>query len=252
MKRHAFLLIGQSNMAGRGFMHEVEPISDPRLNVLRNGRWLRMYQPVNNDRSFSGVCLAESFALEYAQEHDVDAVGLIPCADGGTCLDQWVEGGLLYDHAVYQCKLAQRTSNIVGVLWHQGEADCAEDRYALYTEKFTRIMNALRRDLDLEGIPFLLGGLGSYFETGRYPQIKLRYLDINRQLEQIAADNPATGFVSAEGLGCNPDELHFSAQALREFGQRYYRVFTTLEDKTRVFPEKSDMDGAIRSSMELL
>ena len=248
---HAFLLIGQSNMAGRGFMNEAEPISDPRLKVLRNGRWQTMYRPVNNDRPFSGVCLAESFALVYAREHDVE-VGLIPCADGGTSLDQWVEGGLLYDHAVYQCKLAQRTANIVGVLWHQGEADCAEDRYALYTEKFTRIMNALRRDLDLEGIPFLLGGLGSYFESGKYEQIKKHYRDINLQLEQIAQEYPATGFVSAEGLGCNPDELHFSTKALWEFGLRYYQVFTTLEDKNRVFPEKSNMDGAIRSAMELL
>ena len=32
---HSFLLIGQSNMAGRGFMNEAEPISDPRLKVLR-------------------------------------------------------------------------------------------------------------------------------------------------------------------------------------------------------------------------
>ena len=248
---HSFLLIGQSNMAGRGFMNEAEPISDPRLKVLRNGRWQPLYRPVNNARPFSGVCLAESFALAYAQEHDVE-VGLIPCADGGTCLDQWAEGSLLYDHAVYQCRLAQRTSNIAGVLWHQGEGDCAEDRFGLYTEKFTKIMAALRRDLGLEDIPFLLGGLGSYFESGRYEQIRKRYRDVNQQLEQIANTTPMTGFVPAQGLGCNPDELHFSASALREFGLRYYQVFTTLEDKNRVFPEKSNMDGAIRSAMELL
>jgi len=45
-----------------------------------------MYRPVNNDRSFSGTCLAESFAKAYAEEHpDVD-VGIIPCADGGNFL----------------------------------------------------------------------------------------------------------------------------------------------------------------------
>ena len=74
---HAFLLIGQSNMAGRGFMDELEPVSNPRLKVLRNGRWQPMYRPVNNDRKFSGVCLAESFADAYSKTHDVD-VGLIP------------------------------------------------------------------------------------------------------------------------------------------------------------------------------
>ncbi|MBQ2401175.1 MAG: hypothetical protein II311_04070, partial [Lachnospiraceae bacterium] len=33
-------------------------------------------------------------------------------------------GELLYDHAVMQSKLAQRTSEIAGILWHQGESDC--------------------------------------------------------------------------------------------------------------------------------
>mgnify|MGYP000999236259 CR=1 FL=1 len=47
-------------------------------------------------------------------------VGLIPCADGGTSLDDWAVGGLLYDNAVFQAKLAQRTSELSGILWHQG------------------------------------------------------------------------------------------------------------------------------------
>ncbi len=248
---HSFLLIGQSNMCGRGFLNEAEPISNPRLFVLRNGRWQPMYRPVNNDRPFSGVCLAESFALEYAREHDVQ-VGLIPCADGGTSLDQWAEGSLLYDHAVYQARLAQRTSNIAGVLWHQGESDCGEGLYGLYEGKFTRIMAALRRDLGLEDIPFLLGGLGDYFASGRYEAICAHYRDVNAQLEKIAREQPHTGFVPAEGLAPNPDELHFSAQSLMEFGRRYYQIFRTLEDPNRIFPEKSNADGAIRSEMERL
>ena len=59
---HAFLMVGQSNMAGRGIASEVEPIQNRHIKVLRNGRWLPMYVPVNNDRSFSGISLAESFA----------------------------------------------------------------------------------------------------------------------------------------------------------------------------------------------
>jgi len=96
---HAFLIIGQSNMAGRGSLDEAEPLDtcEKRLKVLRNGRWQTMYRPVNNDRPFAGTCLAESFAKAYAEEHpDVD-VGIIPCADGGTYLDQWQENGLLFD-----------------------------------------------------------------------------------------------------------------------------------------------------------
>ena len=32
---HSFLMIGQSNMAGRGFKGEVEPIKNSRIKVLR-------------------------------------------------------------------------------------------------------------------------------------------------------------------------------------------------------------------------
>ena len=158
---HSFLLIGQSNMAGRGFAHEIEPICNDRLKVLRNGRWYPMYIPINCDRPFSGVSLAESFADAYARDHGVD-VGLIPCADGGTSLDHWRVGGLLYDHAVYQARLAARTSTIAGVLWHQGEADCSDSRYPFYQEKLQIILESLRKDIDLYDVPFLLGGLGEY------------------------------------------------------------------------------------------
>ena len=61
-----------------------------------------------------------------------------------------------------------------------------------------------------------------------------------------------TGFVSAEGLGANPDNLHFSAAALREFGNRYYDEFLKLENKNIVFFEKPDPDSAFSSGLELL
>jgi hypothetical protein len=35
----SFLMIGQSNMAGRGYLHEVKPIVNERIVMLRNGRW---------------------------------------------------------------------------------------------------------------------------------------------------------------------------------------------------------------------
>lgn len=246
---HSFLLIGQSNMAGRGFINEVEPIANKRLKVLRNGRWYPMYVPVNCDRPFAGVNLAESFADMYSKEHDVD-VGLIPCADGGTRIDQWRVGGLLYDHAIYQARLASRTSTIAGVLWHQGESDCTPERYPYYAEKLKVVMDSFRKDLDLYDVPFLLGGLGEYLPL--YADHLTNYVHINAALENYAKDNPMTGFVSAKGLKPNPDNLHFCAEALREFGLRYYREFQTLEDKNKVFVEKDDEFAAARTKMEML
>ena len=248
---HSILIIGQSNMGGRGFKDEVPPMINDKLYVLRNGRWRGIYVPVNPDRVTSGINLVESFADLYAKEHNVD-VGIIPCADGGTCLDQWQVGGLLFDHACYMAELASRTSTIAAVLWHQGESDCSEDRYPLYEDKLTVILDAFRKKLDLYDVPFLLGGLGDYLEFCERSDKFKNYIYVNEALERVADKNKMTAFVSAKGLGANPDNLHFSSKALREFGVRYYNEFVKIEDKNKVFTEKNTLDQAIRNDIEHL
>lgn len=248
---HSILIIGQSNMGGRGFKDEVKPILNDKLLVLRNGRWRPMYIPVNPDRVTSGINLAESFADLYAKDKGVE-VGIIPCADGGTSLDQWVPGGLLFDHACYMTLLAQRTSTVAAVLWHQGESDCSPERYPLYEEKLLKIIDAFRKKLGLYDVPFLLGGLGDYLRNYTSEFISKNYVHVNEALKCVAQKRERMGFVSAEGLGANPDNLHFSAAALREFGVRYYNEFLKHEDKSKIFEEKPSADLAIVNEIELL
>ena len=224
---HSFLLIGQSNMAGRGFRAEVPPFQNPRVFVQRMGRFQPFFHPVHSDRATAGVCLAESFADLYAKEQDTD-VGLIPCADGGTCLDQWMPGSVLFDHACAMAELASRASVIRGILWHQGEADCREHLYPQYEEKLTVILTALRERLGLTDVTVLLGGLGDFLANCTLADYLKNYPRVNAALQGTAAHLPHAAFVSAEGLTANPDNLHFNAASLREFGTRYYREFIRL------------------------
>ena len=257
---HSVLLIGQSNAGGRGFPSEVEPIpnDDGSIVVLRNGRWRKMYTPVNPDRVTSGVSLAESFAAAYRDDHpDVDKIGIIPCADGGSRLAQWEPGLLLYDHAVAMARLAQRTSNIVAVLWHQGEGDCYPERYPLYERNFRTILHALRRDLGLEDVPVLVGGLGQFlaeFQPANGGENVFRnYIHINDALKRVEKEEPLVSYVPATGLTSNADRMHFNASSLREFGLRYYRAFRGLEDRFRVWPEKptmADLEGSPNRLLE--
>ena len=248
---HSFLLIGQSNMAGRGFAEEALPVDVSNIKVLRNGRWWPFFRPVNPDRVTAGVCLAESFAERYAKEHGVE-VGLIPCADGGTRIDQWKRGSLLYDHALYSVKLAERTSTIAGILWHQGEADCSDALSAEYLPKLLEFVENIKEDTGLSDVPFILGGLGDYLLDYPPKGIFKNYPVINEAMRKVADSLPMTGFVSAEGLTPNPDNLHFSAPSLYEFGLRYYEEFDRLRDKNKVFAEKPQGDFAIRTEMEKL
>ena len=240
---HSFLLIGQSNMAGRGDIKEALPIDTEHIKVLRNGRWQPMFRPVNPDRAFSGVNLAESFAEAYARKYKVD-VGLIPCADGGTCLEQWSEGSLLYDNAVNQARLAARTSTIAGVLWHQGESDCADGLRDTYCKRFEKIMQAFRRDLSLYDVPFVLGGLGTFLGKCKDeddPWVKY-YPQINIELQKVVERNERTIFVSANGLTGKEDNLHFDAKSLYEFGLRYFEAFEKIKDLSKIFVEKNESD----------
>ncbi len=248
---HSFLLIGQSNMAGRGNIAQAHEIKTQNIQLFRSGRWTSFHRPVQPDRSFSGVNLAESFAEKYAQEHGV-TVGLIPCADGGTCLDQWQEGSLLYDNAVNCARLAQRTSTIAGVLWHQGESDCHDGRSGVYYEKLEKIFAALRRDLDLYDVPFILGGLGDFIEIYGEGSLAEGFKVVNPALERYASEHEMTGFADASGLKPNDDNLHFCSDALYEFGLRYYEEFRKLENKNKVFTEKATQDSAIRTQFDAL
>lgn len=238
---HSFLLIGQSNMAGRGFLKEAVDIDGKNVRVLRNGRWNFFYRPVNADRNMSGVCLAESFAQRYSEDHSDALVGLIPCADGGSSLAHWQPGEALFEHAVYMAKLAMRSSTIAGVLWHQGEGDCADGLWQNYKEKCEYIFESLRKELDLYDVPFIIGGLGDFLSIRAVEANKPQYVNyklLNSELEKMAESNDYIGFVSAEGLGANPDNLHFNSASLYEFGERYYNVFKQLENKDKIFTEK--------------
>ena len=228
----SYLLIGQSNMAGRGTIGDVPPIQNKSCLMLRCGRWQKMSEPINPDRSIfegsprSGICLGASFADEVAKATD-GRVGLIPCADGGTKLSQWMPGEVLYDHAVMMTKLAMRSSRLCGILWHQGESDCLkEERVRTYPDRFVEMITAMRRDLGAEDVPVLIGELSLLIDP-KYNRSE--YLGVmNENFAEISRRIPHCAVVSSKGLVLKEDGLHFDAPSLREFGKRYFEAYKTL------------------------
>lgn len=225
-KIQSFLMIGQSNMAGRGNIGDVEPINNRRCFMLRMGRWQKMSEPVNPDRPIngvefvSGVCLATSFADELSKKIN-SQIGLIPCADGGTKISQWQKGELLFDHAVYMSSLAMRTSEIKGILWHQGESDCdTDENVEAYKEKFINMIKALRTALKNEKLPVLIGELSEDLSDERWRTGK-RPARLNEIFRDIEKELPFCKVVPAKGLELKEDGIHFNAKSLRIFGERY-------------------------------
>ncbi|MBQ8163597.1 MAG: sialate O-acetylesterase [Clostridia bacterium] len=231
----SFLMIGQSNMAGRGDVSDIAPIESDSLLVLRMGRWQQMRRPVNPDRGAftgffkSGVCLAESFA-QGLQKHTGAKIGLIPCADGGTCLDEWVKGSLLFDHAVAMARLAMRTSRLSGIIWHQGESDAREaEKVSEYKEKFIKMINDLRSELKLPTLPVVIGELSHDLgENALSWRFENRHLELNRILNKIPSELEWCRIAHSDGLDLMSDGLHFDSRSLYILGERYFNEMKIL------------------------
>ncbi|MGJ7922582.1 sialate O-acetylesterase [Neobacillus sp. LXY-4] len=222
----SILLIGQSNMAGRGFIEDVSPIYNEHINMLRNGRWQMMAEPLNFDRHVSGVGPAASFAQAWTEDHPGEFIGVIPCAEGGSSIDDWAIDGLLTRHAISEAKFAMETSEIVGILWHQGESDSYGECYKTYEDKLLSLLKHLREELNAPDIPIIIGELGHYLGEVGFGKSAVEYKQINQILSKVAHTEKNCYFVTSKGLTANPDGIHIDAMSQRKFGLRYYEAFS--------------------------
>jgi hypothetical protein len=229
---HLFLLVGQSNMAGRG---DVEPSDrQPLENVLAvnaAGDWVPATDPLHWDKPSAGVGLARTFALHYLQSHPGVSVGFIPAAVGGSPISSWAPGAYYeetkshpYDDALARARPALAHGTLTGILWHQGESDRSPELAPRYERALSELIARFRRDLKAPKVPFLIGQLGQFAGAPWDEQAR----SIDRAQRQVASSVPLCAFVPSDGLAAKPDNLHFDAPALREFGRRYAAVFAEL------------------------
>ena len=122
-------------------------------------------------------------------------------------------------------ELAAKSSTIEGILWHQGESDCPDDRYAVYEEKLTIVLDTLRKRLNLCNIPLIVGELGEFLSENLIPYYQ-NYLYINEATRHYAQKTALTACVSSKGLTHNNDHLHFNSRSLYNLGLRYFDAFS--------------------------
>ena len=224
-----FLLIGQSNMAGRGVPEpaDKQPI-DQVWSLGKSDEWGPAVDPLHFDKpDIAGVGIGRSFAKTLLTAAPAKKIGLIPSAFGGTSLEQWTPGGELYSNAVRRTKIALRSGQLRGILWHQGEADSSKESLASsYRERWTSFIESLRKDLGQGETPVVLGELGHFLYT-RPDNPSPFAKQVNEQLAMIPVSVARTVFVPSDGLVHKGDVVHFDTASLREFGRRYalgYRI----------------------------
>ena len=234
----AFLMIGQSNMAGRGELDPRHPIVNHDVFMWRNG-WETAREPVNPDRqdmAFEGPQLSFGDNVQRALGGQV---GLIPCAVGGTALNQWMPGEALFERAVADAQAAQRTASLCGVIWHQGENDAEREDWAnTYAQRFLSMLDALTHRLNLDKTAVLVGELGDFLQDfNRAPTfdwiLTPHYRQVNRQIHTLPTQDTRILCVKTHDLSCKADKVHFSTPALREMGRRYGSAYVAYERRTR-------------------
>ncbi len=241
------LLIGQSNMAGRGFLHEVTPIYRENIFMLRNGRWQMMAEPIHFDRAVAGVGPAASFAQAWCDANENEQIGLIPCAEGGSSIDEWNVEGTLFRHAVSEAKFAMETSELIAILWHQGESDSYGGKYKDYYQKLNDLVTSFRKELFSPNIPFIVGGLGDYLGKSGFGRSCVEHELINQELLKYAESNENCYFVTGENLYSNPDGIHINAESQRRFGLRYFEAY---QMKTNVNKPLENEDEIVKTYCE--
>ena len=230
-KFHLYLLIGQSNMAGRGKMTgaDCKPVQGI-LKLNKQDTWEPAAHPLHFDKpTIAGVGLGLSFAEEMAKSDPDAIIGLIPCAVGGTPLSRWSQGGDLYNEAFRRAKLAMRDGTLRGVLWHQGENDSGSAKTAdTYGRRLAKMIRDLRSDLGLPDLPFVAGRLGEFY-VARVNTDAIRTVD--NALNTIGDHVNHTACANAAGLEHKGDVCHFNTDALRQFGRRYAAEMKRLQGR---------------------
>ena len=219
-KFYLFLLAGQSNMAGRGLVEPQDTIGNPRILCLsRDGQWEIAKNPLHFDKDVAGVGPGFSFAKEMLKKDSSIVIGLIPCAAGGSSIDNWLydkywEQTLSYpwNQALIRTKLALTEGVLKGILWHQGESDAGGDKLKAYPEKLVLLVEKFRKVFHQPALPFVAGELPVFNRSA--PAFNAMLNETAKQLKFFAV-------VSGDDLTANPDGIHIDAASQRIFGKRY-------------------------------
>lgn len=235
-----FLLIGQSNMAGRGTLLEEDKTRELNGVWLLNGsdepepavNPLNKYSTVRKGLSMQGVNPGTGFGEKLA-EVTGRKVLLVVNALGGSNINKWVKDATeiedresigkgtlkLFDEAVRRAKEAQKYGELKAVLWHQGEANAgSQENVDAYMGQLKGFIADLREALGIPGLPFIAGEIAHWADT-RYGY------NFNAMLRGITdpGNVPNSALISSEGAGQlkNDSDPHFSRDGQILIGRRY-------------------------------
>jgi len=213
-----YLLIGQSNMAGRATI-EIQDL-DTLTNVflftgIENKEWekaanpLNKYSSIRKKLSMQKLGPGYNFAKKMVKAQKGKKIGLVVNAKGGTKIDLWKPDSMFYKEAVQRTQQAMEFGNLKGVLWLQGEADA--NKYKVYLPKLVTLIKSLRSDLNIPELPFVAAQLSN--DKPHRSRFNEMILELPTQLDHVSV-------ITSENTS-TIDSTHFDAASQHLLGERY-------------------------------
>ena len=222
---YIFLMAGQSNMAGRGFVEAEDTLSSPQVLTLnKNNEWVYAKEPLHYyEPGRTGLDCGLSFGKELSKKYGKEIfIGLVPCAIGGSSIEQWIgdstyRGVTLYSNFLQKAKIAAQHGTIKGLLWHQGESNTGTKSHIGYKEKLKRFFTKVRADLQHPTMPVYLGPLGSYLTKASFP-----FTDaVNHDIKELAEEDRNIFLIKTSDFSHLKDTIHFDSKSQRLMGKRF-------------------------------
>lgn len=238
-KMELYLLIGQSNMAGRGELEAQDTIVPDRVFTLsKDLKWVPAKDPIHFDKNAAGTGLGRTFGIEMAKAHQNVKIGLIPCAVGGTSIDAWKPGAFdqatkthPWDDMLKRVQFALLSGEIKGILWHQGESDSNPSKYETYGEKLTDLISRIRQLTGNQNTPFVCGELGQFYiaKVRKDGAASGPADEVMKATQEVVSHVGHSAFVSSKGLIHKGDQTHFDSRSVRELGKRYAEAMLKIK-----------------------
>ena len=230
---HLYLLAGQSNMAGRGEVGDIDRETHPRVFALKlDYAWGLASDPLHWDKPERvGVGPGLAFGKEMAERNPDVRIGLIPAAVGGSSIRVWVPGAVHtqtetrpWDDAVSRTfrVLALGGGELKGVIWHQGESD-RSNFSGEYSDALVDLVERMRREFRSPDLPFVAAQL-SWFRDEPIPGGG----SVSQAIASLPERLPNTASVSGEGFEHKGDNVHLDSASERELGRRFAEAMSAL------------------------
>jgi hypothetical protein len=244
-KAKVFILSGQSNMSGGGYVVpeglgfdaavgdkvRIWDASDVwnKRGIL--GKWtsLNELQAIKKEMRMDMIGPEFGFAKAMSEMVPAEEIHLIKVAKGGTAIDWWLPDakGKANGHTALLANLKNALEaiggdyEIMGMLWMQGESDAKTQAGAeAYQKKLEQFIALMRKETGKPELPVVIGRISSKILES--PKFKMPFVKtVQSGQEAVTKTDKHAYVINTDDLTQRDDLVHYDQQGQLDLGKRF-------------------------------